>query len=560
MTPDELRRAARAWLDDDPDLRTREQLRRLLERDDEAGLREAFEQPLGFGTAGIRGSLGPGPGHLNVSVVRRCAAGLVRWLDDLGASGPVVVGRDARHGSDRFAHEVAAVVAGAGRSVLVFPEPVPTPLLAYAVGDLSAAAGVMVTASHNPPQDNGVKVYAGDGAQIVPPADGAIAAGMAAVTSVRELPLGAPDSPAWGSVDPGVRRRYLEGVAATRLVELETPPRVAYTPLHGVGGPLLLDAFDRAGFPRPQVVAAQADPDPDFPTVSFPNPEEPGVMDRVLALAVECGADLALANDPDADRLAAAVPDDDGGWRVLSGDELGVLLADHLLRHGEGADRLVATTIVSSSMLAELAAAHGVHHVETLTGFKWLARVALERSDLRAVLAYEEALGYQIGDLVRDKDGIGAAVTTVETVGALAASGVTVPQRLAELAVAHGLHRTRQRSTRFEGSDAGTAMAAAVERVRSAPPAALGGIPIDRVDDLRRGEALPPTDAVVLRGADLRVIVRPSGTEPKLKVYVQVVRAVGTVAEVPAVRASADAAIQAVLDDLDGALLAGDDT
>ena len=560
MIPDELRRAARAWLDDDPDPRTRRQLQQLLDDDDRAALDAAFAEPLGFGTAGIRGSLGPGPGHLNVSVVRRCAAGLVRWLDDLGATGPVVIGRDARHGSDRFAHEIAAVVAGAGRPVLVFPAPVPTPLLAYAVLDLSAAAGVMVTASHNPPEDNGVKVYAGDGAQIVPPADEAIAAGMAAVASVRELPLAADDAPLLGVVDPAVRDRYLAGVAATRLVSLDTSPAVAYTPLHGVGRPLLLDAFERAGLARPHVVAAQADPDPDFPTVAFPNPEEPGVMDRVLALATEHGADLALANDPDADRLAAAVPDDDGGWRVLSGDELGVLLADHLLCHSDGDDRLVATTIVSSSMLAGLAAAHGVHHVETLTGFKWLARAALDRPDLRPVLAYEEALGYQVGDLVRDKDGIGAAVTTVEAVGALAAVGVTVPQRLAELAVAHGLHRTRQRSTRFERADGGAAMAAAVERVRSSPPAALGGIPIEQVDDLRRGEELPPTDAVVLRGAGLRVVVRPSGTEPKLKLYVQVVRAVGAVVEVAGARASADATIEAVLDDLDHVLLAGDPT
>lgn len=505
---------------------------------------------LGFGTAGIRGRLGPGPDEMNSAVVRRCAAALGAWLDDAEAAGPVVVGRDARHGSDRFASDIAGVLAASGREVAAFDAPVPTPLLAYAVLELGAAAGVMVTASHNPPSDNGVKVYAGDGAQIVSPADDQIARRMQALEHVSGLP-----SDAGGAVPVGsaVRARYLQAVAASRVVEVAHPPVVAHTPLHGVGADLVAEAFESAGFDRPHPVPAQVAPDPDFPTVAFPNPEEPGAMDLVLATAQALSADLALANDPDGDRLAAAVPTPQG-WRVLTGDELGVLLADHLLRHTDGPDRLVATTVVSSSMLAGLAAEYGVHHVETLTGFKWLARAAMARPATRPILAYEEALGYRVGAVVRDKDGIGAAVTVTEAVGSLADRGLTALDRLAQLAVVHGLHRTRQRSTRFAGVDGAERMAAAVDRLRSAPPRTLAGVHIDDVEDLARGGRLPPTDAVVLHGRGLRVVVRPSGTEPKLKTYVQVVRRVASEPEVPAGEAAADATIDEVLADLEPVL------
>lgn len=276
-------------------------------------------------------------------------------------------------------------------------------------------------------------------------------------------------------------------------------------------------------------------------------------MDRLLALAEEIGADVAVANDPDADRLALAVPAPRAGvdgWRVLTGDELGLLLADHLLRHTSGADRLLVATVVSSSALAALAAAHGVAFVETLTGFKWLARAAMARPDLRPLLGYEEALGFSVGDLVRDKDGIGAAVVAVEAVAALVASRSSVAQRLAELAVEVGLHRTRQRSIRFEGLDGAARMAVAVDAIRAVPPTRLGGIAIDVVEDLALGERLPPTDAVVLRGEGLRVVVRPSGTEPKLKLYVEVVRPVASVADVGAATDAADEVIEAVLADL----------
>ncbi len=552
-----LRAAVEAWRADDPDPATVAQLDALVAAGDDAALASCFAAPLAFGTAGLRGPLGPGPGRMNRAVVRRTAAALCRWLDDQGRPGPVVIGLDARHGSLEFARDTAAVVAGAGRDAVVAPGPLPTPVLAFAVRHLGAAAGVMVTASHNPPADNGYKVYAGDGAQIVPPADVEIADHMAAIGSVSGLPLAPPDDPRITVLGDDVVAAYLDGVAALRVTDAPVDLRVAYTPMHGVGLDVLLRAFERAGLPAPAVVAAQADPDPDFPTVAFPNPEEPGAMDLLLALAEEHGADLAVASDPDADRLALAVPAPRGGataWRVLSGDEVGLLLADHLLRHSEGGDRLLVTTVVSSSALATLADAHGVHFVETLTGFKWLARAAMERPDLRPVLGYEEALGYSVGALVRDKDGISAAVVAVEAVADLVANRSSVAQRLAELAVELGLHRTRQRSLRYEGVDGARRMVAAVDRVRVDPPASLGGSDVTSVEDLALGERLPPTDGVVLRGEGLRVVVRPSGTEPKLKLYVEVVRPVAGVDRVGSETAAADEAIAAVLADLEARL------
>jgi phosphomannomutase len=552
-----LRAAVDAWRTDDPDPDAVAELDALVAAGDDAALEAAFAAPLAFGTAGLRGPLGPGPARMNRAVVRRAAAGICRWLDEHGWDGPVVVGRDARHGSADFAHDTAAVLAGAGRDVVLADGPLPTPVLAYAVRHLDAAAGVMVTASHNPPADNGYKVYAGDGAQIVAPWDREIADHMDAVARVSDLALADLDDPRISALDDDVVDAYLDGVADLRATDVAVDLRIAYTPMHGVGLEVLRRAFDRAELPAPVVVEAQADPDPDFPTVAFPNPEEPGAMELVLAAAEEHGADLAIANDPDADRLALAVPGPRGGttaWRVLTGDEVGLLLADHLLRHSTGADRLVVTTVVSSSALAELADVHGVAFVETLTGFKWLARAAMARPDLRPVLGYEEALGYSVGALVRDKDGIGAAVVAVEAVAALVAERSSVAQRLAELAVELGLHRTRQRSLRYVGLDGGDRMAAAVERFRTDPPDSLAGIDVTELEDLALGQRLPPTDGVVLRGENLRVVVRPSGTEPKLKLYVQVVRPVGAVDDVGAETRAADAAIDGVLTDLDARL------
>ena len=548
-----LRAAVDAWRADDPDPATVAELDALVAADDEVGLEAAFAAPLAFGTAGLRGRLGPGPGRMNRAVVRRAAAGLCRWLDDHGWDGPVVVARDARHGSADFARDTAAVVAGTGRRVVLADRPLPTPALAFAVRHLGGAAGVMVTASHNPPADNGYKVYAGDGAQIVAPWDREIADHMASIERVSELTLAPLDDERITDLGEDVVAAYVDGVAGLRTSDGPVDLRVAYTPMHGVGLDVLQAAFARAGFAAPVVVGSQAQPDPDFPTVAFPNPEEPGAMDLLLALAEEHGADLAIANDPDADRLALAVPGPRGGqttWRVLTGDEIGLLLADHLLRHSEGADRLLVTTVVSSSALAALAAVHGVEFVETLTGFKWLARAAMDRPDLRPVLGYEEALGYSVGSLVRDKDGIGAAVVAVEAVAGLLAQRSSVAQRLAELAVDLGLHRTRQRSLRFEGIDGAQRMAAAVDRIRTDPPDVLGDFDITGVEDLALGQRLPPTDGVVLRGDGMRVVVRPSGTEPKLKLYVEVVRLVDAVDDVGAETEAADERIDRVLADL----------
>lgn len=550
-----------AWRDDDPDPATVAELDSLLAAGDEAALRDRFDAELSFGTAGLRGPLGAGPNRMNRVVVRRTAAALGRWLDDHEVAGPVVVGLDARHGSEAFAADTAAVLAAMGREVVLADDPVPTPVLAYAVLALGAAAGVMVTASHNPPADNGYKVYDHTGAQIVPPADAQIAAHIAGVGRVRDLPLAPADSPLIRALPAEVVDGYLAGVAGLRVVTDVPPVRVAYTPMHGVGLATLQRASAGAGLDAPVVVAEQADPDPDFPTVAFPNPEEPGAMDLLLALASAEGVDLALANDPDADRLAAAVPDGAGGWRVLSGDEIGVLLADHLLRHGAGADRMVVTTVVSSTLLSKLAAAHGVTYVETLTGFKWLARAGIARPDLSFVVGYEEALGYSVGSLVRDKDGISAAVVFTELAGSLSAAGSSVLQRLDELVVEFGVHHTVQWSTRFEGLDGPDRMAARVATLRSEPPASLGGMKVTEIEDLAPGGRLPPTDAVILRGDGLRVVVRPSGTEPKLKAYVEIVQPVEPVDpgeagdDVAGARRRAAAAAERVIADLSAQLV-----
>jgi len=438
--------------------------------------------------------------------VRRAAAGLAAHL---GPGRSVAVGHDARHGSRAFAEDAAAVLAGAGLRALLLPRALPTPVLAFAVRALGADAGAMVTASHNPPQDNGLKVYLGDGAQLVPPADREVEARIAAVGPVAGLPL----------ADPGPRlgEEVVEAyVAATAGLALtgERGVRLAYTPLHGVGRATFEAVLDRAGLPRPAVVAAQAEPDPDFPTVAFPNPEEPGAMDRVLALGRETGADVVVAHDPDADRCAAAA-----GGRLLTGDELGVLLADHVLRHRPGP---VATTIVSSSLLGRMAAAHGVPFAQTLTGFKWIVRA---RDDL--AFGYEEALGYAVAPwVVRDKDGISAALLVAELAAGLRAQGRTLLHRLDDLAREHGVHATAQVAVRVEDV---AEIAATMARLRARPPARLGGRAVVEVRDLLAGPEgdLPAADVVVLRLHGARVVVRPSGTEPKLKAYLEAVVPVG---------------------------------
>ena len=483
---------ARAWHDTDPDPDTRAEVEGLLAASDEVGLADRFGARLQFGTAGLRGELGAGPNRMNRALVRQAAAGVGRFL---GPGRRVVIGFDARHKSVEFAEDSAAVLSGAGLDVLALARPLPTPVLAFAVRHLGCDAGIMVTASHNPAVDNGYKVYLGDGAQIVPPADQEISAAIDAVAAIGSIAMGS----GYRVVGDEVVDAYL---AAIEHVVVPGPRalRIVYTPVHGVGGQVALAALRRTGFTDVHVVARQAEPDPTFPTAPFPNPEEPGVLDLAMADADASGADLVLANDPDADRLAVAV-----GGRRLTGDEVGSLLADHLLaRPSFGRERLVVTTVVSSTLLGRIAADAGAHYERTFTGFKWVVRPALAHPEWEFVLGYEEALGYSVGGIVRDKDGISAALVVAELAATLKARGETLIDRLADLDRRYGRHRTGQRSFRIPVGEQAEAMA----RAR-----ALRG-----ARDLR-----PDADVVVVERADGRVVFRPSGTEPKLKLYAEVV-------------------------------------
>ena len=611
-----LRAAAAAWLEADPDPQTRAELADLLagaETDAAPAreLRRRFEGRLQFGTAGLRAPLGAGPARMN-RVVVRCATAAVMATLPPGAR--VVVAHDARRNSDVFAADAAALVAAAGGEALLLGE-APTPVAAHAVVDRAAHAGIVITASHNPPGDNGYKLYGGDGVQIVPPVDAEVEAHMAAaLLPPRQLP---PPSGAGvvRHVGSEATERYL--AAITRRLQqpppgemsnapqsAEAPPgnsdrrsghvdrhsgggrnpppsgptyvdepspgaaaplRVVYTPLHGVGAPVLAALFERLGLPAPMVVASQAVPDGNFPTVAFPNPEEPGALDAAYALATEQCADLVIANDPDADRLAVAEPvttSADGSnhpaWRRLTGDELGVLLADCLLRRraataaGEDEPVLLAASVVSSQMLRAMAADAGVAYAETLTGFKWIARAAQGRAE-RLLFGYEEALGYAACDEVRDKDGISAAALAVQLAAALRAGGSSLAERLDALARHHGVYATGQLTVRFPAGEAAAGPAAATERLRAHLPAAIAGQPVTSVTDylvapargppaesgvagesipasagmtvggtLHAPQPLPATDMLVFGlGGDDRVIVRPSGTEPKLKIYIE---------------------------------------
>ncbi len=527
---------ARAWAAEDPDPETRAELEQLVAAGDLDELADRFSGTLEFGTAGLRGAMGAGPRRMNRVVVLRAAAGLAAYLREQGADGPVVIGYDARHGSEVFARDTAEVMAGAGFTALLLPRPLPTPVLAFAIKDLRAVAGVMVTASHNPPQDNGYKVYLGDGSQIVSPADAEIAAHIDAVGALDTIPR---SEDTLEVLDDELLRRYLRTVV--RLTGGGPRDlRVVYTPLHGVGRDVVVTAMRDAGFAEPHVVVEQAEPDPDFPTVAFPNPEEPGAMDLALALAAEVDADVVVANDPDADRCAVAVPGAQG-WSMLSGDEVGALLADHLLRtRREGT---YATTIVSSSLLGELARSRKQLYAETLTGFKWIGRVP----DL--AFGYEEALGYCCDPRhVADKDGVSALLLVLDVAARAKAHGKTLRDFLDRLAEEHGLHATDQLSVRMDDL---AAIPAAVDRLRSDPPRTLGGLDVVRVDDLAEGSAsLPPTNGLRLVLADRgRVVVRPSGTEPKLKCYLEVVVPVGT-GGVDAARIAATGRLDAIAADL----------
>lgn len=528
--PAELARRVAAWLAIDPDPGTRAELEDLATTDP-SRVAALFDGRVAFGTAGLRAAMGPGPTRMNRVVVAQATAGVMRWLP---AGARVVIGFDARHNSAAFAHDVATVVAAAGGTAEVLPGPLPTPVLARAVLSRRADAGVMITASHNPAADNGYKLYLADGIQLVNPADAEIADLIDEVAAEGADLLGAGDAtpaiePAGRIVAMGdevVADHVAAAVAACLTGERQV--RVLYTAMHGVAGRHLLAAFAAAGFPAPDVVPEQFEPDADFPTVAFPNPEEAGALDLAFARAAATGPDVILANDPDGDRLAVAVPDRQGrGWVRLSGDQVGALLADHVVGHTVGPDRLVSSSLVSSRLISALAEAEGVADVRTLTGFKWVARPIVERPDRRYLLGYEEALGYCVGDRVRDKDGISAALVVAELVAEARGRSETLWDRLDRLAARLGVYLTGPVTLTFAGDDGLNRRSAAMAAAVADPPAELAGVEVTEVEDLSRGLHLPPTDGVVWHLADRsRVIVRPSGTEPKLKAYVEVIEPV----------------------------------
>jgi phosphomannomutase len=530
MTDEDLIAAAQAWHEADPDAKTQAEVRRLTEASDLAALRERFS-PLTFGTAGLRGLVGAGPGRMNRAVVLRATHGLAAWLEREvrdARSLPVVVGHDARLDSARFAADVCAVLREAGFSVRRFESAAPTPLVAFVAKELGAAAAVVVTASHNPPEYNGFKVFGPDALQITSPVDAAIAARIAEAPPARRLAATRREPNDDELVPASLTERYLDGIGALRSRRGRAEPlRIAYTALHGVGGALAERALSAAGH-EIHAVPEQHEPDGRFPTVSFPNPEEPGALDRALALAKAEQADLLLANDPDADRLAAAAPTASGSFRVLTGNQIGLLLAEHLLSAGEPHPRrLVVSSLVSSPMLGVIAAAHGARWERTLTGFKWIWSAALElehEAGARFVFGYEEALGYSVGGLVRDKDGLSAAVLLADVAAEAKARGESLLDVLAALYRRHGLWVSAQRVVAGEPS----ALAVRLARLSRALPTELAGEAIARVTDYSLGASERPrwlpaqTLLEVTFGDDSRLLARVSGTEPKLKLYLDV--------------------------------------
>jgi phosphomannomutase len=526
------------WISHDPDPRTAAELAACS--DDE--LAERFARPLTFGTAGLRGPLRGGPNGMNLAVVVRTTWAVAKVLKDRGLGGSrVVVGRDTRHFSEEFALAAAGVLAAQGFSVTLMFAAVPTPVVAFTVRHIGAVAGIQITASHNPPSDNGYKVYFEGGLPIVPPADREIEQAIAEAPFADEIPLQRVEGSGVDDVQHYVHR-------AAHVRRTHAPIRVALTPMHGVGGEYAMDVFTKAGLTDVHVVESQFAPDPDFPTVRLPNPEEPGAADALLGLAADVDADIAIALDPDADRCAVGVPTPDG-WRMLSGDETGWLLGDYILSQLEPGpvteSKVVASTVVSSRMLAAIAREHGARHVETLTGFKWLVRADAELPACTLVYAYEEAIGHCVDPAaVRDKDGISAAVLACDLVAALREHGRTPLEALDDLALRHGVHTTTAVSIGVAGADEAVAVMA---RLRQAPPSRLAGFDVS-VTDLLQAHDLRRTDAVILFGGDdntsVRMVVRPSGTEPKVKCYIEV--HCGDVDDLDAARAKA----RALQDDL----------
>lgn len=530
----DLLTTAQAWVAADPDPVTRSAGQALLDAGDEAAIASHFDGRLHFGTAGLRAELGPGPRRMNQAMIRWVTGGLGRYLIEQveGARDQgVVIGHDARHGSPEFAQEAAAVLGALGFRVWLYDHLVATPTLAYATGHLKAAAGIMVTASHNPPKDNGYKVYWGNAAQIVPPHDTGISAAIDALkgpgaVEVADLDTLRAEGRLTG-VPSQVHVDYMEAVRALRVHNPEPGTlKIVYTPMHGVGGDLMRKVLLVNGHTDLQFVPSQAEPDGDFPTVSFPNPEEPGALDHALALAREIKADLIIANDPDADRLAVAIPQGEPGgeYMVLTGNQIGALLADDLLTHGPQVDgRLVVTTVVSSRMLSALAEAHGVAYGDTLTGFKWIANKALahEANGGTFVMGYEEALGFSAGPVVRDKDGVSSALLFCDLAAHAGEGGVM--GLLEALYARHGLYVSMQRSIVCPGDDGAAQIKAMMDTLRAHPPTELAGTAIASTVDLAEGGELPPSNVLIykLEGGG-QVLARPSGTEPKIKFYFEI--------------------------------------
>ena len=505
-----------AWISDDPDPLTALQLQTLLDSGDEATLKKYFNGFLQFGTAGLRGPVGPGPSCMNRAVVGRTAAGIVEYMKQRGMT-KVVIGRDARYGSEDYTFETAEIMSGAGMDVYILPRPLPTPVLAFATAHLKCDIGIMVTASHNPPQDNGYKVYIGptaDGinyasSQIISPTDGFIAAEIDAIASLKVLPR----AKTWTVLGEEVITEYIKRTSA--LAPRPGDITIVYTAMHGVGTETVQRVFNHAGFATLLLVDEQCAPDPDFPTVVFPNPEEPGAIDLALKKARDFGADLVIANDPDADRCAVAINDPKVGWRMLRGDELGIVLGEWIARSKPTG--IFANSIVSSSALRKICTHYGITFEEVLTGFKWLAKI----EDL--AFGYEEAIGYAVDSgNVNDKDGISAAIFVAQIAMDLKRDGLTISDLLNEVWARHGFHGTEQISIRVTDMSAITRVLA---RLRQNPPQEIAGRAVESIDDLAAPtSALPPTDGLrIWLAGGIRVIVRPSGTEAKMKCYIEVI-------------------------------------
>jgi phosphomannomutase len=513
----------RAWIEDDPDPKTAAQLNALIEAADEKTLRQCFAGFLEFGTAGLRGPLGPGPSCMNQAVVGKTAAGIVKYMKERALTS-VVIGRDARHGSEVFEHISAEIFSGAGLKVSVLPRPLPTPVLAFAVNELGADVGVMVTASHNPGSDNGYKVYLGGeidgvayrGSQIISPADKQISAHIRSVLSLKDVPRGSR----WQILDEDIVEKYVERtkVLAPRPGEL----KIVYTAMHGVGTKTLQRVFHRAGFPSLILVQSQAQPDPDFPTLPFPNPEELGALDLALETAKTFDADLVIANDPDADRCSVAIKDPDLGWRALRGDEIGAILGEVIAKSAQSGT--LANSIVSSSVLSKIAAYYSLNFEETLTGFKYIAKIP------NLIFGYEEAIGFCVDShTVNDKDGISAALLLAQIATDLKSGGKTLNDLLDQIWKTYGFHATEQISIRVNDL---ALISTIMNKLRAKPLSEIDGFKVLSMDDLAKpANSLPPTDGLRFTlEQNIRIIIRPSGTEPKIKCYIEVVNSEKTVA------------------------------